>query len=479
MKLTKNNVKIQSSLHKVLTSYPLAVDVIKAIDQAGGRAYLVGGAVRDLVLGYPVNDLDIEIHGLTQDAIVGLLKKFGLVNEVGKSFGVFRVGSLDVDWSMPRRDSKGRRPEVIIDPTMDIEQALKRRDLTMNAMAIDLITHELIDPFKGQEHITNKILATPDEKFFIEDPLRFYRVMQFVGRFQMVPDTQLNNICKTMSLSGVSRERISDEYEKLLLKSTAPSLGFRWLLSIDRLKELLPELDALINVPQDPRWHPEGDVFEHTMQSLDAAASLDYSDNCEKLIIMFGSLCHDLGKKSTTTFSDDHWKSAGHAEESAKLTEQFLNRITIKKEIIPQVKKLVQYHMHTLFFVTDDAGPAAYKRLAKKLAPDVTIHLLGLLARADSRGRNPAKGGPLPPDGDADIDVFLERAHESLVLKAPEEPVLHGRDLLDLFGPGPLLGLLTKRAYEIQIDQGIKDKEKLKELVIDEYKKGLIFLKKI
>ena len=199
--------------------------------------------------------------------------------------------------------------------------------------------------------------------------------------------------------------------------------------------------------------------------------TLEYSSKREKLIIMLSALCHDLGKVATTTWTDDHYKSAGHAEEGSILVPQLLSRITIKKELISTVEKLVKYHMHTLFFVSDNAGPAAYKRLAKKLEPDVTIHMLGLLARADSRARNPHKGQPLPPNGDSDINIFLDRAQQALVLQAAEEPILHGRDLLDLVGPGKLLGLLVKRAYEIQIDQGIKDKENLKKLVVDEIKK--------
>lgn len=472
MKCTKINAKIQSSLEQVLNGYPLVHEIVRSIDRAGGQAYLVGGAVRDLVLGQQVKDLDIEIHGLMLTEIEQLLGAFGTVNNVGKSFGVLRVGSLDVDWSLPRYDSKGRKPEVIIDPMMDITQALMRRDLTMNAMALNLISYELIDPFNGLEHIKNKVLATPDEKFFVEDPLRFYRVMQFIGRFEMEPDANLNNICASMSLDGVSRERISDEFEKLLLKSAAPSRGFRWLNHINRLKEIVPELAALRGIPQDPAWHPEGDVFEHTMQTLDAAASLEYADNREKYIVMLSALCHDLGKTRTTTFSQDHYKSIGHAEESAAIAFLLLNRISIKKELFATVEKLIKYHMHTLFFIADNAGPAAYKRLAKKLAPDVTIYMLGLLARADSRGRNPVKGVPLPPNGDADINLFLDRAAKALVLQKAEEPILQGRDLLDMFKPGPLLGILTKRAYEIQIDEGIKDKETLKKLVIEEYAKS-------
>ena len=273
---------------------------------------------------------------------------------------------------------------------------------------------------------------------------------------------------------GFLKERISEEFEKLLLKSTRPSLGFRWLAYIGRLNELLPELGALLDVPQDPGWHPEGDAFEHTMQAVDAAAQLAYNDSREKLIIMLAALCHDLGKATTTELVDQRWKSAGHAQESARIAKKFLPRITNKKELMALVVTLVEYHMHVLFFITDNAGPAAYKRLAKKISPDVTLEMLMLLARADRRARNPHKGLPLAVDDEADINLFLERARNALVLQQAEPPIVQGRDFLDTIAPGPLLGKLVNRAYALQIDQGIHDKERLIKLVLSEYKAGQI-----
>ena len=205
MKFTKLKAKIQSSLHNIFNKEPRVREIILAIDAAGGRSYLVGGAVRDLALERDIKDLDIEIHGLALEVVAKLLSHYGSVDMVGKSFGVLRVHPLDVDWSLPRIDSVGRKPEVNIDPCMDISKALKRRDLTMNAMAINMVSFELIDPFGGLCDIDAHILRTPDRKFFVEDPLRFYRVMQFVGRFEMDPDSELNELCAHMNLSGVSK----------------------------------------------------------------------------------------------------------------------------------------------------------------------------------------------------------------------------------------------------------------------------------
>lgn len=474
MQSTKLSAKIQSYLDNIFDKQPIVRDIVVAIDTAGGSSYLVGGAVRDLILEQEVKDIDIEIHGLPLDVIELLLRRYGPVDMVGKSFGVLRVHPLDVDWSLPRTDSVGRKPEVAIDPFMGIVHACKRRDLTMNAMAINTISLELIDPYGGQADIHANILRTPDKQFFVEDPLRFYRVMQFIGRFQMHPDACLDELCKSMNLSHISKERISDEFEKLLLKSARPSLGLRWIASISRMQELLPELGALIGVMQDPGWHPEGDAFEHTMQAVDAAAQCEYKDAREKLILMFAALCHDLGKATTTQFVDNRWRSLGHDKAGAVIVKKFLPRISIKKDLIPIVRTLVEYHMHVLWFITENAGPAAYKRLAKKIAPEVTLEMLMMLARADHRARNPQKGYPLPVDDEKDIKLFIERAHNAFVLQQPEPALLHGRDFLDVVSPGPLLGKLVDRAYALQIDQNIQDKDALKEMVLEEYRLGHI-----
>ncbi|MCF7899550.1 hypothetical protein K9L05_02780, partial [Candidatus Babeliales bacterium] len=243
-------------------------DIIKEIIKYGGTPYLVGGSVRDYVLKRDIKDVDIEIHNLSLDKLEECLKKFGRIKLVGKQFGVLRLHNYDIDWSLPRKDSIGRKPIVQIDPNMTIEMACKRRDLTMNAMAIDLSfvcndnfdikNLQIIDPYSGLQDIKNKKLRAVDTKLFNEDPLRFFRVMQFIGRFEFWPDSELNNLCKKMELKDqitgviVAKERISEEIKKLFLKSQRPSLGFRWLQETDRLKEIFPEIYNLIGVQQRP-----------------------------------------------------------------------------------------------------------------------------------------------------------------------------------------------------------------------------------
>lgn len=472
MQSTQLNPEMKSRLMSVIYTYPKLMELLNTFKEHGGIAYLVGGAVRDLLLKKPVKDIDIELHALSESDVESILSLFGPTSLVGKQFGVLRVHGLDIDWSLPRTDSSGRKPQVEIDPHMGIEGALKRRDLTMNAMAINLLTFELIDPFGGQHDMQQKILKTPDPLFFIQDPLRFFRVMQFIGRFQMVPDDQLQAVCATMDLSGISRERISEEIEKLLLKSQRPSLGWRWLLQMGRLAQLFPELGALVGCLQEQEYHPEGDVFEHTMQVLDAAAQeKEYKNEREKLILMFAALCHDLGKPYATVLVDNRLKSAGHAQAAIFWTKKLLARLTIKKELVPCVCVLVLHHMQVAALVQQNAKAAAYKRLAHALDPYATMRQLALLARADQRGRNPdGSGNPLAEDSSI-VTIFLERTHAALVSDSKEEPLLHGRDVMDIVSPGPEMGSLLKIAYDIQLNEGIKDKDTLKHMAYQQFKK--------
>jgi tRNA nucleotidyltransferase (CCA-adding enzyme) len=461
-KLSSSEVAL---LHKKL-NFTLLEPLINAISGAGGRAYLVGGAVRDFLLGFSLKDLDIEVHGLELDMIKKILAKFGHVNEVGKSFGVLKIrlqqGQPEIDFSLPRTDSIGRKPKVDIDPTMTIEKALRRRDLTMNAMAIDLISNQLHDPFGGEKDLRDNTLRCPDAELFVEDPLRFYRVMQFIGRFEMEPDAQLTTLCRTMDVAHVSRERIEEEIKKLMLKADEPSRGFRWVFQLGRMQELFPELAVLAKTVQSPKHHPEGDVFEHTMQVIDAAAQLrsNFEQEQDQLILMYAALCHDLGKAKTTVVRPDgKVTSYNHEVVGVDIAASLLRRFCGNKDIIRTVKKLVRYHMQPGQFITNKAGLSAYKRLAANLAPETNCQMLAFLSQADKRGRG-LNHKPLPHA--AAEEEFLANVERAGIGKFPEPPILFGRDFLDTMQPGPKLGELVKKAYKLQIEEGIKDPEELK-----------------
>ena len=485
--------KIKDFLEKLFKKQPRIKKIVDEIYKNGGTALLVGGAVRDILLNRDPKDIDIELYGLKIDEIQKILKKFGNVSLVGKSFGVLRLNGLDVDWSVPRRDSKGRKPKVELDPAMSYEDAFRRRDLTINAMGIDLKTGKLIDPFGGLQDLKDKILCAPDKKLFSEDPLRFFRVMQFVGRFEMLPDEELNKLCKKMDLSKISRERIEAEFTKLFLKSCRPSLGIEWLQKIGRLKEILPEVVALQGIKQDKKWHPEGDVYQHTLQTVDAMAAIKNassffavcpegghsaeSKDKKRLILMWAALCHDLGKPFTSKEWEPGRVSAhGHEDAGIKPAKQLLKRFVRDKELIDGVTKLVKYHMQPGQFVKNGAKPPAYKRLALKLAP-ITLEELTMLACADKLARNGRSMNPLGIkncsfDHEEAKKVcsnefkFLENARKLDVLHEVEEPVLLGRDLKGIVDPGPKMGRLLKKAYEIQIEKGIKDKRELKKRIL-------------
>ncbi len=452
--------------------YTIVHKIVEKIHSNNGRALLVGGAVRDMVMNLPIKDIDVEVYGLTEEQLENILKQFGPVSLVGKAFGVLRIHGLDVDWSLPRADSPGRKPTVVVDPFMSVEVASRRRDLTMNAMAYDMISDELIDPCGGKTDIDAKILATPDARFFVQDPLRFYRVMQFIGRFEMMPDDELTALCREMDISQVSRERIEQEFNKLLLLSKRPSLGLRWLHAIGRLKEILPELAATVSVEQNPQWHPEGDVFEHSMQAVDAAAIITqkYDSEFDKLTLFYAALCHDLGKVTTTKEIDGVIKSIGHEKDSKKFTRSMMKRITHNGDLIDAVSSLVLYHMTPLQFTKNKAKLPAYKRLANNLDRHVNISKLIDLCIADKRGRNGKDHLPLTCDF-TDVAEFKEKAEQAGVLTGPIEPLLKGADIADLVQPGPCMGELLKHAYEVQIEKNIADKSILKEYIIKKINK--------
>ena len=256
---------------------PRIVEIAKAVRDAGGRAVVVGGFVRDRLLGARTKDVDVEVFGLGVERFEAILARFGTVHAVGRAFGVFRAAGIDADFSLPRRDSKrgpGHRGfDVAPDPSLDFAEAARRRDLTVNSMGLDPLTGEVLDPHGGRRDLERHVLRATDPAHFCEDPLRGLRVAQLAARLEMPPDDELVALCRSLDLDELSGERVFDELAKLLLRAAKPSIGFA-VLEDTGLLRFFPELDALRGVPQDPEWHPEGDVWVHTLMVLDAAASL-------------------------------------------------------------------------------------------------------------------------------------------------------------------------------------------------------------
>ena len=447
---------------------PLEVEtILRTIAAKGGRALIVGGYVRDLARGATSKDLDIEVHRMTLEQLETMLSRFGPVDLVGKQFGVLRLHGSDVDWSIPRKDSKGRHPVVVPDPWMGIQDAARRRDLTVNAMALDPLDGVLFDPFGGLDDLKRGVLRATALDLFAEVPLRYYRVMGFAGRFEMAVDPELTRLCGGMDLNGVAGERIEEEFTRLFLRSRRPSLGLRWIKTTGRLQEIMPEAAALVGLEQDPQWHPEGDVWTHTLQVLDAAVQLRIEDRDPDLMLLWAALCHDLGKAGTTAVIEGRIRSPGHSELSRELAGSFLDRLIKNACVREGAIKLSAHHLKPCDFYVNKAGPRAFKRLAVALVPETSLERLAAFSLADFRGRN--------PDGDEPLEItceksawFLEQAEAFHVKEEPEKPVLMGRHLLDVMQPGPEMGQVLRRAYEIQISEELRDVNELKTRVLEE-----------
>ncbi|HEX6285454.1 MAG TPA: HD domain-containing protein, partial [Pyrinomonadaceae bacterium] len=329
------------------------LDLSMAIRDAGGRALLVGGCVRDTLMGQTPKDWDLEIYGVAPEHVREILDRFGPVNAVGEAFTVYKLGR-DIDISLPRRERKtgrGHRAFVIEgDPSMSFADASRRRDFTINAISQDPLTGEIIDPFAGQRDIEQGVLRAIAADTFVEDSLRVLRAAQFAARFEFRIEPETVDLCRTIDLTDLPAERIWGELEKMLLRAQRPSIGLGWLHALGVLEKLFPEIQALIGVPQDPEWHPEGDVFIHTRLTLDRARELiDGLSYPRQVTVMLAALAHDFGKPPTTEFLEGRWRSRGHEAAGGPPAESFLTRINMHTidgyDVRSQVISLVREHL--------------------------------------------------------------------------------------------------------------------------------------
>ncbi len=434
-----------------MTLAPLPLDIARAVHDCGGRALIVGGWVRDRALGLDPKDLDIEVFGVPATDLRALLEHFGRVDAVGESFTVYKVEGLDV--SLPRRESKTGRGHkgftVEGDPHLSFEEAARRRDFTINAMSWDPLTEETIDPFHGAADLATRTLRAVDPRTFAEDSLRVLRALQFAARFGLTLDDGTRELCRTLPLDDLPSERVWGEVEKLLLRAARPSLGLALALDLGVIDRLWPELKALVGCEQEPEWHPEGDVWVHTLMVTDEArARIEGLDHPRAVVMMLSALCHDMGKPATTRLEDGRIRSKGHEEAGVAPATTFLDRLNIHSldgyDVRRTVLGIVAHHLKpTMFYkAPTPVGDGAFRRLAQK----VDLELLARFAKADCHGRS----GNFDCDA---MDWFIARARALGVEHQPPAPLLLGRHVLEHgVAPGPRVGELLKAVYEQQLD---------------------------
>ena len=431
-------------------------EVARLVKAAGGRALMVGGAVRDLLMGAKsVKDVDIEVFGVEPERLQDVLGRRFPFDPCGVSFGVLKLQHLDIDVSLPRRESKrgiGHKGFLIdSDPTLSIPEAASRRDFTVNAMYYDPLADVVEDPYGGRADLEARVLRHVSPKFS-EDPLRVLRGMQFIARFGLRPAQETVELCRTIGMEDLPPERLFEEWGKLLVKGAEIGRGLAFLRATGWVRHF-PELRALIGCKQDPAWHPEGDVWNHTCLCLDAFARRRIGNPHEDLVVGLAVLCHDFGKPATTRFQKGHIRSLGHDEAGVAPTLSFLRRLTNEERLLREVPPLVQCHMQPFALWRSKAGDAAIRRLAMKV---VRIDRLLRVARADDEGRPPELAGGTS-DG-ADL-AWLEAGAERLRLAAEApKPILKGRHLMALgYKPSAQFGKWLAAAFEAQLDGAFDD----------------------
>ena len=428
------------------------------------RAFLVGGCVRDALLGLAVKDFDLEVFGVSYERLAKALRRWGRVDYVGQSFGVAKLttgSGLAYDFAIPRRDRKvalGHKGFAVeFDADITPQEAASRRDFTLNALMFDPRRGEVLDFFGGQADLRDRLLRHTSDAF-AEDPLRVLRGMQFASRFNLRAAPETVALCRSIkaSFGELAVERVGDEWFKWAAKSVVPSVGLRFLADTEWL-EHFPELAALRGTPQDPEWHPEGDVFTHTGHCCDALVKLPQwqaADEASRIAWMLAVLTHDFGKPAVTheALRDGRMRivSPGHEQGGVEPALKFLERIHAPHAIRDRVPPLVANHLAHMQPVTD----RGVRRLAKRLEPE-TIASLCVIVTADHNGRPPKPA--CVPEG---VKALLAKAEELRVQDSAPKPILQGRHLIAAgMTPGKEFKAILDEAFEAQLEGQFGDVE--------------------
>ncbi len=450
-------------------------EILKDLQKIGAIPIIVGGSVRDYFLNIPVKDYDIEIFGIDCfETIEKILQKFGSVKLVGKSFGVLTlsVDEYDFDFALPRTEKKiglsHQDFEVTTNANLSFKEAAIRRDFTINAIGYDFFKEEFLDPFDGLKDLKNKIIKHIDDNTFIEDSLRVYRAVQFASRFDFKIDENTKELCKQIVLNDeldyLPKERVYEEFKKLFLKSAKPSIGFELIRELGVLK-YFQELEVLIGCIQEPEYHPEGDVWIHTMMSLDELARILKKENIEdeyrKLYLFYGILCHDFGKPFCTKEINGKITSFKHESLGIEPTISFLSKLTNEKKFIEIVCSLVKNHLTPFQLYLAESSLKAIKRLSLK----VNIEDLCLVCLADCLGRTIPDKEKCPNA----TSWLLSKAKELEIHNVPIKPLVQGRDLIKLgFKPSEKFKEILEFAFDLQLDFHL-EKELIIKKIMEKY----------
>ena len=426
------------------------------VNQMGGRAFVVGGTVRDILMGFPIHDVDLEITGISQADLEMVFPRFGFqVRLAGQRPGVFLISSGHVfhngnmfEVALPQRRTRHSADRndfsVEIDHTMDINESLLRRDVTVNAIAVEIGTNQVFDPTGGQADIRAGLLRAINADNFGTDPLRVFRVMRFASTHDLEPtaSTIMSAWEHVDGFRFLSPDRVRSEWLKWAA-GVSPSRGLRFLINCGWVRHF-PIIAGMIGLEQDAIWHPEGDTMTHTCLALDEVRSADPA-------VVFAVLLHDTGKVSTTVVDDDTGRitSAGHADAGADLVVPFFRSIGVMGDadgLVPAVQALVRSHMWLASFQTAPSS-RAIMRFSRSIAP-ATVRQWAQVCMADVRGR-----GDMMADVDHIVDV-ADRAAQVQVLDAAPAPIVMGRHLIEhnICQPGVQMGEVLRRCMDAQLD---------------------------
>ena len=441
----------------------MAQKIAAAVDEAGGKTYFVGGFVRDLLMGLENKDVDIEVHGITPQALFAILDTVGERLNIGASFGILGLRHYELDISMPRTEKaigRGHRDfEICVDPFLGEEKAAVRRDFTMNALMQNVLTGEVLDFFGGREDMRAKVVRHVSDATYLEDPLRVLRAAQFAARFQFTVAEETTALSSGAALTALPGERVMGELEKALRKAEKPSVFFEELRKMGQLSDWFPEVEALIGVKQRPDFHPEGDVWNHTMQVLDEAAALRERSE-HPLYLMLTALCHDFGKAIVSEEIDGVLHAHNHEVVGLPVAETFLRRLTKEKKLIEYVLGLTRCHMQPNWLVSGHAHTKSFMKMFYQTPyPEDLLLLskadyLGRLGAGEAREEKAAAYAPV----EKKLGEMLALYHERMSL-----PYVTGQDLIDAgLKPGNAMGDVLDYALKLRL-AGVPKEEQLKQ----------------